>query len=70
MKIIKLITATLFFVASSLTAQENTVKNQFQKLYKNSNNYQVYKVVKKEDYLRLQKNTLDSISNIKKVSAT
>ena len=69
MKIIKLITAILFFVASSLSAQENTVKDQFQKLYKNSNNYQVYKVVKKEDYLRLQKNTLDSISSIKKTSA-
>lgn len=68
MRIIKLIAVTLLVFTSSLSAQENTVKDQFQKLYKKSNNYQVYKVVKKEEFLRLQRNTLDSISKIKKVS--
>ncbi|CAA0207497.1 hypothetical protein [Tenacibaculum maritimum] len=43
----------------------NTVENQFKKVYKNANNYQIYKVVKKEVYLNLQKNVLDSISIIK-----
>lgn len=69
MKIIKLVIVLLFIISSSLSAQENTVKDQFQKLYKQSNNYQVYKVVKKEAFLKLQKNTLDSISKIKKVSS-
>ena len=69
MKIVKLISALLIITSSNLLAQENTVKDQFQELYKSSNNYQIYKVVKKEKFLKLQKNTLDSISTIKKLSA-
>ncbi|WP_028887166.1 hypothetical protein [Tenacibaculum ovolyticum] len=62
----------LFFILTqSVIAQTtiinepNTVKNQFKKLYKNSNNYQIYKVVKKNAFLSLQKNILDSIKIIK-----
>ena len=47
----------LFFILTqSVIAQTtiinepNTVKNQFKKLYKNSNNYQIYKVVKKNAF--------------------
>ncbi|APG65065.1 hypothetical protein LPB136_06755 [Tenacibaculum todarodis] len=43
-----------------------TIEGQFQKLYKKSNNYQVYKVMRKDNFLKLQKNVLDSISAIKK----
>ncbi|MBA6155880.1 hypothetical protein H3Z83_05015 [Tenacibaculum sp. S7007] len=50
--------------------QPNTVENQFKKLYKNSNNYQIYKVVKKNEYLSLQKSILDSIKVIKTDAAS
>ncbi|MCH3882788.1 MULTISPECIES: hypothetical protein [Tenacibaculum] len=43
-----------------------TIEGQFQKLYKQSNNYQVYKVMRKDNFLKLQKNVLDSISAIEK----
>ncbi|PKH50393.1 tRNA (guanine-N1)-methyltransferase [Tenacibaculum sp. Bg11-29] len=62
----------LFFILTQsviaqtvITNEPNTVKNQFKKLYKNSNNYQIYKVVKKNAFLSLQKNILDSIKIIK-----
>ena len=44
----------------------NTIKGQFEKIYKKSGNYQIYKVIKKEDFLKLQKYVLDSISLIEK----
>jgi len=56
----------IFILTQSAIAQTTTVKNQFKKLYKNSNNYQIYKVVKKNAFLSLQKNILDSIKTIKK----
>ncbi|WP_369048437.1 hypothetical protein [Tenacibaculum sp. UWU-22] len=42
----------------------NTIEGQFQKLYKKSGSYQIYKVIKKDLFLTLQKNVLDSISAI------
>lgn len=67
----------LFFILTqSVIAQTtiinepNTVKNQFKKLYKSSNNYQIYKVVKKNAFLSLQKNILDSIKTIKEDAVT
>ncbi|KAB1153811.1 hypothetical protein [Tenacibaculum aiptasiae] len=54
---------------SSKTELPNTVENQFKKLYKNSNNYQIYKVIKKNEFLSLQKNILDSIKAIKNDAA-
>lgn len=59
------------FLLTAVNAQENnTVKDQFQSLYKNSNNYQIYKVVKKQEYLSLQKSILDSITNLKRKIAS
>jgi hypothetical protein len=67
----------LFFILTqsviaqtTITNEPNTVKNQFKKLYKNSNNYQIYKVVKKNTFLSLQKNILDSIKIIKEDAAS
>lgn len=76
MKFLKTIFILLF--ALNIAAQEtpteeqqpNTVENQFEKLYRNSNNYQVYKVIKKNLYLNLQKNILDSIKVIKTDAAS
>ena len=74
MKITQLFVVFILFFGKSIAQQSqqtvqtfpNTVQGQFQKLYKKSNNYQVYKVMKKDAFLRLQKNILDSISVIKK----
>ena len=74
MKFLKI--AFIFIFTQSIIAQENlpeqpnTVENQFNELYKNSNNYQIYKVVKKNEYLRLQKSILDSIKVIKTDAAS
>lgn len=74
MKNIQLIIICILLSATSFAQQTvkpaeqfpNTIKGQFQKLYKRSSNYQIFKVIKKEKYLTLQKNVLDSISTIQK----
>lgn len=58
-----LFTATSFSQETPL--QQNTVDVQFRTLYKNSNNYQEYKVVKKSAYGLLHTNVLDSLKNFK-----
>ena len=70
---VRLIQLFIFlFIFNSIKAQEvktelpNTIENQFKKLYKKSGSYQVYKVVKKDAFVYLQKNTLDSVSKLKK----
>ncbi|CAL2101317.1 conserved exported protein of unknown function [Tenacibaculum sp. 190130A14a] len=71
MKAIKILALAVILGTISSNAQEtpntpNTVENQFKELYKKSNNYQIYKVVKKNDFLALQKSTLDSVKTLKK----
>ncbi|PQJ21484.1 hypothetical protein [Tenacibaculum sp. SG-28] len=69
MRLIKII---FFLVLSNaIIAQEiteskpdNSIKNQFETLYKKSGSYQEYKVVKKTAYAKLQKNVLDTLKNI------
>jgi hypothetical protein len=56
-----LFTATSF--SQEITPLQNTVDSQFRALYKNSNNYQKYKVVKKSAYELLHTNVLDSLKN-------
>ena len=67
---ILLFTQTIIAQNADNVEQTNTVENQFKKLYKNSNNYQIYKVVKKNEYLSLQKSILDSIKVIKTDAAS
>lgn len=71
MKAIKILTLAVILGTINSNAQEteklpNTVENQFKELYKKSNNYQIYKVIKKNDFLALQKSTLDSVHTLKK----
>lgn len=73
MKTIHLTILSALFTLNIFAQQPNqvqefpkTIEGQFQKLYKQSNNYQVYKVMRKDNFLKLQKNVLDSISAIKK----
>ncbi|WP_417800222.1 tRNA (guanine-N1)-methyltransferase [Tenacibaculum sp.] len=69
MKFLKIVFIFIFtqsiIAQNSPSEQPNTVENQFIELYKKSNNYQIYKVVKKNEYLRLQNSILDSIKVIK-----
>jgi len=56
----------LFIYSFTLVAQENDLENQFNTIYKKSNNYQEYKVVKKTALNSLKKNTLDTIALLEK----
>ena len=75
MKILKM----LFFViiTQNIVAQKqlskaqvdslpNTIKNQFTKIYRLSNNWQDYKMIKRSEFVSFQKNILDSVVNLKK----
>lgn len=64
---------TVFFITSTIFSQSTTklidtgsVKNQFEYLIDESNNFQEYKVVKATWLLKLKSNVLDSISASKK----
>ncbi|TDQ22896.1 coiled-coil domain-containing protein [Tenacibaculum caenipelagi] len=74
MKFLKLVFIFIFtqsiIAQDNLPEQPNTVENQFNELFKKSNNYQIYKVIKKNEYLRLQKSILDSIKVIKTDAAS
>ena len=75
MKILKII----FFViiTQNIVAQKqlskaqvdslpNTIENQFTKIYRLSNNWQDYKMIKRSEFVSFQKNILDSVVNLKK----
>ena len=75
MKILKI----LFFViiAQNIVAQKqlsktqvdslpNTIENQFTKIYRLSNNWQEYKMIKRNQFVSFQKNILDSVVDLKK----
>lgn len=71
MKLHILLTAIL--LSSVSLAQEtviednNSIKNQFDKIYRTSTTYQVYKVISKDGYQRLKLNVLDSLKSSKKI---
>ena len=53
-------------------SQENkdtkeSIENQFEEIYKKSNSYQAYKIIKKRYYQDLKQNTLDSLERSKKI---
>ncbi|UGU15606.1 tRNA (guanine-N1)-methyltransferase [Sinomicrobium kalidii] len=51
---------------SKLSLTEGSVDNQFEFIIQRSNNYQEYKVVKKNWLYTLKKNTLDSMARVEK----
>ena len=64
------------FAINTISAQEvettevqgpkiNTINQQFEDLYNGSNSWEDYKNIKKGDFIKLQKNAVDSISNLK-----
>jgi hypothetical protein len=59
----------LILSSASITAQqtvteENTLENQFDKIYRISTSYQTYKVISKEGFQKLKSNVLDSLNLI------
>jgi ABC-type multidrug transport system permease subunit len=64
-----LIALSLFLCSGTFFAQEtetNTLESQFDKIYRISTNYQVYKVISKESFQKLKIEVLDSINTAKK----
>jgi hypothetical protein len=60
------------FTVSLSFSQENkdtkkSIENQFEEIYKKSNSYQAYKIIKKRYYQDLKQNTLDSLERSKKI---
>ena len=65
-----LFTSISFFAQQTTpdTPKEDTsLKGQFDKIYRISTTYQVYKVIDKEKFLKLKKNVLDSLQDAKKL---
>ncbi len=69
MKNIAFISILTLLVATPIFGQQ-TIDQQFEDLLKKSNNYQEYKVVKKEKIYTLRKNILDSISKFEETIQT
>lgn len=64
--LIFLLSSTFFSFSQEETVQEdNSLKGQFDKIYRTSTTYQVYKVIGKDKYQDLKKNVLDSIKEAK-----
>ncbi|EAQ42218.1 hypothetical protein [Polaribacter sp. MED152] len=68
----KIITLLLLITSITTFAQEeikedNSIKGQFDKIYRTSTTYQVYKVISKDKYETLKANVLDSLQMSEKV---
>lgn len=61
---IAILFATITY-SQEITTEELSIDSQLRGLYKKSNNYQEYKVIKKNSYRVLQSNILDSIAYFK-----
>jgi len=60
------ITAQTNLPSKRLDSLPNTIENQFLKILKKGNSWHEFKMVKKTEFIRFQKNILDSVSTIKK----
>ncbi len=65
------LTLLFFFTIAFSFSQEttenlNSLENQFDKIYRTSTSYQIYKVISKERFQRLKLNVLDSLKASKK----
>jgi len=71
MKLYIILTAFLItsisFAQETTTEDSNTIENQFDKIYRKSTTYQVYKVISRDSYQHLKSNVLDSIKSSKKI---
>ena len=58
--LIALLLSSVSFTQETTLKDTNSIENQFEKLYKKSSTYQIYKVISKDKYQRLKLNILDS----------
>jgi uncharacterized protein HemX len=65
--VLLIITSNFSIVAQQKITKENTLENQFDKIYRVSTSYQTYKVINKLGYQKLKNNVIDSINNIKEL---
>ena len=65
--VLLIITSNFSIVAQQKVTEENTLENQFDKIYRVSTSYQTYKVINKLGYQKLKNNVIDSINNIKEL---
>ena len=63
--VVLLVSLTCFSQATKKFIDSGAISEQFDNLYENSNNYQDYKVVKKNWLMKLKSNVSDSISTSK-----
>jgi hypothetical protein len=59
-----LIVSGFSITAQQTVTEENTLENQFDKIYRISTSYQTYKVISKEGYQKFKNNVLDSLNQI------
>lgn len=57
---------TLSIFSQKEIKEDNSIKGQFDKIYRTSTTYQVYKVISKEKYKTLKANVLDSLRKSEK----
>ncbi|WP_158838842.1 hypothetical protein [Polaribacter sp. L3A8] len=64
-----LLVSTLSFAQENAdeVQENNSIQGQFDKIYRVSTTYQVYKVISKDSYQRLKSNVLDSLKSSKKI---
>ena len=62
-----LLLTSVSFAQETVIKDTNTIENQFDKIYRTSTTYQVYKVISKDGYQRLKLNVLDSLKSSKKI---
>ncbi|WP_343329034.1 hypothetical protein [Polaribacter staleyi] len=64
-----LLVTTLSFAQEKTdeVSENNSIQGQFDKIYRTSTTYQVYKVISKDRYQRLKSNVLDSLKSSKKI---
>lgn len=56
-----------FSFSQEITDEPNSIENQFDKIYRTSTSYQIYKVISKKAYQGLKVNVLDSLNSSKKI---
>jgi hypothetical protein len=62
-----LLLSSVSFAQETVIEDTNSIENQFDKIYRISTTYQVYKVISKDGYQRLKLNVLDSLKSSKKI---
>ena len=65
--VLLIITSNFSITAQQKVTEENTLENQFDKIYRISTSYQTYKVINKLGYQKLKNNVIDSINIIKEL---